>query len=289
LITSSLFGDGSVGGNWAFGWTECYRPWIFPQEKRRIHTPEEQIAIIGGAFRLLGGSMGEVPALTPAQIEELQRLDSATLANAVETSGVRLPNTGFADFRIRCLSPELRPMVGYAATARIRTADAPMEGRTYIDRTDWLNHIFSIPEPRVVVLENMDEHPGLGAFIGEMHVNLLHVLRCAGVVTNGAVRGLPASRAMGLQMFAGGLCVSHAYAHIIDFGCSVTVGRMNVQPRDLMHGDLHGVQTVPIEIAGKIPDAASQIVQYKQRIAKLCYSGTFTLDRFRSAAKDHKQ
>ena len=233
--------------------------------------------------------MREVPALTPAQIEGLRRLDSATVANAVETFRVRLPNTGFADSRIHCLSPDLPPMVGYAATAHIRTADPPMEGRTYIDRTDWLNYILSIPEPRVVVLENMDKSPGLGAFIGEMHVNILHAMGCAGVVTNGAVRGLPASRAMGLQMFAGGLCVSHAYAHIIDFGCAVTVGRMNVQAGDLMHGDLHGVQTVPIEIAGRIPEAASQIVQYKQRIAKLCRSGTFTLDRFRSAAKDHKQ
>ena len=80
-----------------------------------------------------------------------------------------------------------------------------------------------------------------------------------------------------------------SYAHIIDFGCAVTVGGMNVQAGDLLHGDLHGVQTIPIDIADRIPDAAKQILQYKQRIAKLCRSGTFTLDRFRSIAKAGKQ
>jgi 4-hydroxy-4-methyl-2-oxoglutarate aldolase len=68
--------------------------------------------------------------LSSIQIERLGHLDSATVANAVESFGVRLPNTGFTDSRIRCLFPDFPPMVGYAVTARIRTANPPMEGRT---------------------------------------------------------------------------------------------------------------------------------------------------------------
>jgi hypothetical protein len=79
-----------------------------------------------------------------------------------------------------------------------------MGGHTNIDRTDWLNKSSS--------WKTWVRPPGLGAFIGEMHANILRTLRCARVVTNGAVRGLPASRAIGLQLFAGNLCVSHAYA-----------------------------------------------------------------------------
>jgi 4-hydroxy-4-methyl-2-oxoglutarate aldolase len=142
--------------------------------------------------------MGKVPALAPALIKDLRRLDSATVANAVETFDARLPNTGFADSRIRCLFPDFPPMVGYAATARIRTAEPPMEGQNYIERRDWLNYILTIPEPRVVVLEDMDDPPGLSSLIGEMHANILNTLGCAGVVTNGAVRGLPTSRAQGV-------------------------------------------------------------------------------------------
>ena len=40
-------------------------------------------------------------------------------------------------------------MVGYAATARIRTASPPMSHRCYYDRMDWWNYVASLPEPRV--------------------------------------------------------------------------------------------------------------------------------------------
>jgi 4-hydroxy-4-methyl-2-oxoglutarate aldolase len=224
--------------------------------------------------------MRNVSVLPSDLIAELRRLDSATVANAVETFGVRLPNTGFTDPTIRCLSPDLPPMVGYAVTARIRTATPSVEGQPYIERRDWLRHIVDIPEPRVVVVEDLDNPAGLGALIGEMHVNILHASGCVGVVTNGALRGLPAGRSLGLQMFARNVSVSHAYAHILDFGGPVVVGRMKVEPGDVLHGDLHGVQTIPREIAEQIPAAASQIMQYKHRIIELCRSGRFSLDSF---------
>lgn len=224
--------------------------------------------------------MPKVPVLTREQIEALQALDSATVSNAVESFQLRLPNTGYADASIHCLSPDFPPMVGYAATARIRTAAPSMEGQPFVDRQDWFNHVLNLPEPRVVVLEDLDNPPGRGALIGDMHVNILRALGCVGVVTSGAVRGLPASREIGLQLFAGCVSVSHAYAHIIDFGGPVIVGRMKVQPGDILHGDLHGVQTLPLEIAADIPRAASHIVKYKHRIIDLCRSGKFTLEEF---------
>ena len=45
-------------------------------------------------------------------------------------------------------------MVGYAATARIRTASPPMSHRCYYDRMDWWNYVASLPEPRVMVLQD---------------------------------------------------------------------------------------------------------------------------------------
>ena len=223
------------------------------------------------------------PALQQAQLERLRELDSATVANAIEQFRVRLPNVGFSNHKIRCLFPDFPPMIGYAATARTRTANPPMEGRGYIERTDWSNQILSIPPPRVVVLEDMDDPPGRGALIGEMHANILRALGCAGVVTNGSVRGLPASRSLGLQLFAGGVSVSHAYAHILDFGSAVTVGGIHVEPGALLHGDLHGVQTVPMEIADKIADAAERILRAKGRVAELCRRSQFTMDELRAA------
>lgn len=226
--------------------------------------------------------------LDAAQFEQLQKLDSPTVANAVETFGVRLRNTGFTDSRVRCMFTDFPPMAGYAVTARVRTSETPMEGHSYYDRTDWWDYILTIPAPRIIVLEDADRSPGLGAFIEEIHASIFRALGCIGAVTNGAVRGVPAARAMGFHMFAGNLSVSHAYAHVFEFGSAVVVGGMKVEPGDLLHGDVHGVQTVPLEIAGRVPEVAEQFLADKQRIVAVCRSSGATIDNIRAVVKDRK-
>jgi regulator of RNase E activity RraA len=133
-----------------------------------------------------------------------------------------------------------------------------------------------------VVIEDLDPTPGLGSFIGDVHVNVLAALDCIGVVTNGAVRNLPAARDRGFQMFAGNVSVSHAFAHVFDFAGPVKVGNMAVRPGDLLHGDLHGIQTIPLEIASKIAGIAEQMTQDERRIIGLCQSADFTLEKLRA-------
>lgn len=229
------------------------------------------------------------PPLTPELLASLAHLDGCTLANVIETFDVRLRNAGFADSTVRCMFDDFPPMVGYAATARIRTSEPPMEGHSYFYRTDWWNHILSIPAPRIVVVEDRDSQPGLGAFIGEVHASILSALGCVGVVTNGAVRDLRAVRAAGFQMFAGNVSVSHAYAHIYDFGSVVEVGSMKVQPGDLLHGDLHGAQTIPLEIADKLPAVAGEMARKEHELIALCRSKNFTVEKLRDALRKNKE
>src|ERR1700674_4056490 len=110
--------------------------------------------------------------LTQAQFDELGRLDSSAVANAIEIFDVRLRNRGFADSSIHCVFKHYPPMLGYAATVRVRTSEPPMEGHSYYYRLDWLDHLLSIPPPRVLVLEDLDRPPGLGSFIGAVHDNI---------------------------------------------------------------------------------------------------------------------
>jgi len=222
------------------------------------------------------------PLLDEHVLHALAKIDTCMVSNAIETFDVRLRNAGFADARIHCMFPDLPPMVGYAATARIRTGDAPIAGRTYHERSDWWNSILEIPAPRIVVLEDMDKPPGLGAFLGDMHAAILGALGCIGYVTDGAVRELPSIRRQGLQLFAGNVAVSHAYAHVLDIGAHVKVGGLEVKPGDLLHGDLHGILNVPKEIAASIPAAAIRLQEEEQRIIDYCRSDRFSVDELRS-------
>jgi 4-hydroxy-4-methyl-2-oxoglutarate aldolase len=224
--------------------------------------------------------------LSERQLDALRRLDTCSVSNAIETFGIRLRNTGFADASIRCVFDDLPPMVGYAATARLRSGSPPMQGGSYHDRTDWWRYVLQVPPPRIIVLEDVDKPPGVGAFLGDVHAAILRALGCVGFVTNGAVRELPTVHKMGLNLFAAKLAVSHAYAHIFDVGSPIEVGGLQVQPGDLLHGDRHGLLTIPKLIAGDVPAAAEKLRKSEERIVAFCESSDFSVEKLREVLKD---
>jgi 4-hydroxy-4-methyl-2-oxoglutarate aldolase len=226
------------------------------------------------------------PFLSERQLDALRRLDTCIVSNAIETFGVRLRNTGFADSSIRCVFDDLPPMVGYAATARLRSGSPPMQGGSYHDRTDWWQYVLQVPPPRIVVLQDVDAHPGTGAFVGDVHAAILRAVGCLGYVTNGAVRELPTVRRIGLQLFAGEVAVSHAYAHIFDYGEPVEIGGLKIHPGELLHGDRHGLLSIPKQIAAEVPAAAERLRENEERIIAFCESGDFSLEKLRQVLKD---
>lgn len=225
--------------------------------------------------------------LTLEQLETLRQLDSCTLSNAIELFDLRLRNEGFADSSIRCLFQQFRPMVGYAVTARMRSSNPPPTGRSYLDRTDWWDHLLKQPAPRVVVIQDIDARPGFGSLLGEVHTNILQALGCVGGVTNGAVRDLPAVEAAGFPLFAGSVAVSHGYAHFVDFGVPVEIGGLKIQPGDLLHGDRHGLIAVPRAIAADLPLVAGRIRDQEQQIIALCHSTDFSLEKLRAIVAEY--
>lgn len=224
--------------------------------------------------------------LSGEELQALCRLDTCTVSNAIETFEVRLRNTGFANAQVRCMFEEFPPMVGYAATARLRTVEPPILGRMYHDRDDWWSSILQIPPPRVVVIEDVDRPPGVGAFLGDVHAAILVALGCVGYVTDGGVRELPRVRDLGLQLFAGNVAVSHAYAHIFDLGGVVKVGGLEVHPGELLHGDQHGLLTIPKDVAAKIPAVATRQRAIEHKIIQLCRSKEFSMEKLRAALKE---
>jgi regulator of RNase E activity RraA len=138
----------------------------------------------------------------------------------------------------------------------------------------------------VVVMQDTDQEPGTGAFLGVVHVNILKALGCVGAITNGAARELPGIEASGFQVFAGRLAISRAYVHIVEFGGLVEVGGLKIRPGDLLHGDRHGIINVPQELATQIPAVAGRIMAKKQQVIELSKKHGATLEELGQALRE---
>ena len=216
--------------------------------------------------------------LSPSELEALRRITTPTVSNAIETFDVRLRNEGFMDSSVRCIFPELGSMAGYAVTAKITARERsekalpPAELWSIVEQT---------PGPRIVVIEDLDYPAPVGSYWGEVNGSIYKGLGCAGTVTNGGVRDLDEVRATGFHFFASSVLVSHAYVHLVEVGRPVRVGGLIVQTGDLLHGDQHGVISVPHEIARKLPKAAEAVERRERRIIDFARSPECSADGLR--------
>ena len=213
--------------------------------------------------------------LPPDRLARLRSFSTPTLANAVETFNIRPRTAGYMSSQVRCLFPDLGPMAGYAFTATCRADTAPPRDAG-ARRFEMWRALEEIPAPRIIVLQDLDNPPGLGAYWGEVQSNIHRALGCIGTVTNGGVRDLEEVRALGFHFFAGSVVVSHAYVHLVEFGQPVEVGGLAVRPGDLLHGDRHGVLSLPLEIAEKIEEGVARVEREEREIIRYCQSPAFT-------------
>jgi 4-hydroxy-4-methyl-2-oxoglutarate aldolase len=211
-------------------------------------------------------------------LDALRAWNTPSVSNAIELFNLRPRNKGFMSPEIRCLFPDLGVMVGYAVTGRF-AADQP--AKTPGSRYEFWKRILELPEPRIAVMQDMDQTPGVGAYFGEVQSTIHKRLGCIGCITNGFVRDVDEVHPLGFHYFAGGVCVSHAYVHLIDFGSPVQVGGVTVQTGDLIHADKHGVLIVPKECALEIPQAAAKVAEREQRIISHCKAADFSLEELK--------
>lgn len=209
----------------------------------------------------------------------IEQLDTCLVSNAIERLKARLRNEGFVRApTLHCLFPDQPPMLGYAVTGRIRSSSAPVDARCYHENMNWWRYLTTIPEPRIMVLEDVDKYVGSGALVGELHAAIGIALNCRGFVTNGSVRDLPAVEAMGFHLFAGSVSVTHQYAHVAEYGLPVELGGLTISPGDLIHGDRHGVHSIPFSVVEDIPRMASCIKTEERELVEYCRSKHFSVE-----------
>lgn len=228
--------------------------------------------------------MDKPVVLQPEQLSALKNFSTPSVCNAVETFALQTRTEGFVRDDIHPFFPELGVMVGYAATARASAASPPTAAQAAL-RFELMELLLTLPEPRIVVIEDIDSPPGLGAFWGEVQTNIHRRLGCIGTVTNGGVRDLDEVRRMKFQFFARRAIPSHAYVHLVDVGAPVTIGGLVIETGDLIHGDQHGVTRIPSKVAADIPAAVARIEAGEKKIIDYCRTEGFDIAGLRALLK----
>jgi regulator of RNase E activity RraA len=220
--------------------------------------------------------------LTQGQRNQILSFDTCKIANALERLDKRLKNEGFTKPGLHCVTGGFPTALGYATTSRVRAADPPMKGSMHVDLADWWGQIASRPGPSIAVIQDVDHGPGQGAMLSDVHAEILRALDCCAVITNGAVRDLPALTAMGLPVFSQFVTASHSYVHMVAYDVPVEVLGLHVNPGDLIFVDVHGALLLPPEsIDGIIRVANEQLVQ-ERVIIDLCRSNRFSVQTLKS-------
>jgi len=219
--------------------------------------------------------------LTQNDLATLAAYDTPTICNALERLDPSTQARGYTCTPFICGFPSLKPIVGYARTATIRSA-RPSGLSAAAQRqlqNDYYHHIDGGGKPSIVVIEDLDGgDAGRGAFWGEVQ-SAIHVgLGALGLITNGSVRDLD-QWAPGFQFLAGHVAASHAYAKPVAFGTKVSVFGMTVRDGDLIHADRHGAVIVPLAHARSIARAAQDVASREARILAVARAPDCTAER----------
>jgi len=226
--------------------------------------------------------MNPVQTISSEELELLKVADTPTICNVIELFDVRPRNTGYMDSRIQACFPEMPPMVGYATTAMLSTDNPPREGETYAGMEAQLAQMDSIPEPRVVVFQDLDV-PSAAATFGEVMCMTYQTFGCVGLVTSGAGRDLDQVREINFPTFTSGTNPSHGYHQITDVNIPVHVGGTTVYPGDLIHGDCNGVTTIPNHIAGCVAGLCAEYMEAEGYVLDFVKTGKRDLEGWRAA------
>ena len=218
---------------------------------------------------------------TPLTLDDLDLLaswDTPTICNALELLMPEVPLTAYTTQPGVPLNGPFQPMIGVARVGTIRARSRPAQ--RVADRFDWYDYVHAKELPTIVVLQDLDDQPGAGAFWGEVHSKVHLRLGARGCVTNGSFRDSDAW-APGFKMLGGCLSPSHAHIHLVGFGEPVSVLGMDVRHDDIVHADHHGAVVVPRDCIKRLPEAVERIAAKERRTLELCDASDFSPELMR--------
>jgi regulator of RNase E activity RraA len=209
----------------------------------------------------------------------LRSVDTPTVCNAIEEVLGRRMGLGYSRSPVVCANPLLPPIVGYARTAKIGGAEpSKLSKQAQRDlRIAYYRYAASGSGPNVVVLEDTDSPPGLGAFWGEVNTAIHQGLGVMGCLTNGSFRDID-MLAPGFQIVGGSIMPSHAFVHVREIDVPVSVFGLNIEPGDLIHADRHGAVVIGADSVDKIAHGIDVTTRKEAPILKAARSPGFNVE-----------
>jgi 4-hydroxy-4-methyl-2-oxoglutarate aldolase len=198
-------------------------------------------------------------------LDELARHDTPTIANAIQSLGVRPATEGFTRPPVHAVLTGVSPTIGYAVTVTITSVagfeDAAAERDAMLPLYD---AVAAIDGPKLVVVQDLDHGPG--CLWGEVNSTICHAMGARGVVTDGLVRDIPDVEPLGFHYLARGVGVARANTRIRATGVPVEVGGVRFESGDLVHVDRHGAVVVPTDRVEDVIAAAERVTAREQRL-----------------------
>ena len=223
-------------------------------------------------------------AITANDLAVLMQWDTPTICNALEEIVPERRGYGFTTTHLFSLDPDLPPICGFARTATIRAAAPSDESAAVMaaKRAAYYEYVATAPTPTIVVIQDIDPQPGIGAFWGEVQTNIHKGLGVLGAVTNGSFRDVPDS-ARGFNLIGGKVGPSHAFVHLVDIDCQVTVHGLTANTNDIIHADQHGAVLIPPSAVRQIPATVDLISRREAIILETAKSPNFTVEKLKIA------
>lgn len=219
--------------------------------------------------------------LSTAQIDALRKIDSPTIANAIEAFNVRDRTEGYASLELRCQFPDLPPTVGYAVTCTVDSTSPGKRPPTALH--DLFAVVQSAPKPAVIVMKDIGPDRLRGCHAGDVLATIFQTLGAVGLITDGGVRDLVGvrQRAPNFQLFAPGVVVAHGTTAVIEIGLTVNICGLTIKPGDLLHGDANGLVSIPHSVADKVAEQAEKVWERERTLIEYVKSPALNLDELK--------
>ena len=218
-----------------------------------------------------------------SNLVKLQAWDTPTICNALDLAAPNRRSIGFTTSPLVPVGIH-GSVCGYVKTAKISGKNKPLDNATEI-RTSYYKYVSEKLKPSIVLIEDIDNPEGFGAFWGEVNSAIHLGLGVKGLITNGVIRDLD-QWANGFAALAGSIGPSHAYTQVLEYSKEVNIYGMQANDSDIVHFDKHGAVIIPKDVVTLLPSIIEKQMDKEAFILEAARSPDFDINKLLLAMKN---